>query len=76
MINCIVRRCTLLVCLISLSVAAAGPTPKGPLSDALKVPRPQGGENFGLYLLNKKVGYAFNDLSLVLGRLTSYWRFV
>jgi len=65
MINCIVRRCTLLVCLISLTVVGAGPTPKGPLSDALKAPRPQGGENFGLYLLNKKVGYAFNDLSLV-----------
>jgi hypothetical protein len=68
MINCIVERCTLLVCLISLSVAGAGQTPKGPLSDALKAPRPHGGENFGLYLKDEKVGYAFNDLSLVPGR--------
>jgi hypothetical protein len=37
------------------------------LSDALKAPRPQGGEYFGLYLLDKKVGYAFNDMALVRG---------
>src|SRR6266852_5097417 len=33
-------------------------------SDALLAPRPKGGEYFGLYLMNKKVGYAFNDISI------------
>jgi hypothetical protein len=66
--NWIVRRFSILVYVLSLSVAYAGATPKGPLSDALKAPRPRGGEHFGLYLLNKKVGYAFNDLSLAPGR--------
>src|SRR5258708_833743 len=41
--------------------------PKAQLSDALKAARPKGGEHFGLYLLDKKVGYAFNDLSLANG---------
>ncbi|HYO52507.1 transglutaminase domain-containing protein [Archangium sp.] len=38
------------------------------VSDVLKAPRPQGGEYLGLYLVDKKVGYAFNDLGLVPGR--------
>jgi hypothetical protein len=33
----------------------------------LKAPRPQNGEHFGLYLLNKKVGYLFTDLKLASG---------
>src|SRR5258708_39860410 len=62
------RRLSILVCLTALSVArAASPAPKAPLSDALKAARPKGGEHFGLYLLDKKVGYAFNDLSLANG---------
>ena len=35
-----------------------------PLSDALKAPRPKGGEYFGLYLVDKKVGYIFQDLEV------------
>jgi hypothetical protein len=35
-----------------------------PVSDAIKAPRPKGGEYFGLYLLNKKVGYFFSDLTV------------
>ncbi len=38
------------------------------VSDVLKAPRPQGGEYLGLYLVDKKVGYVFNDLGLVPGR--------
>ena len=34
----------------------------------LKVKRPKGGEWLGLYLIDKKVGYFFTDLSLVPGR--------
>jgi hypothetical protein len=63
------RRLSILLCLASLSFAsslAAGPK-AAELSDALKAPRPKGGEHFGLYLLNRKVGYAFNDLSISPG---------
>ncbi len=38
------------------------------VSDVLKAPRPQGGEYLGLYLVDKKVGYVFNDLGPVPGR--------
>ncbi|WP_395817845.1 transglutaminase family protein [Archangium minus] len=38
------------------------------VSDVLKARRPQGGEYLGLYLVDKKVGYVFNDLGLVPGR--------
>ncbi len=38
------------------------------VSGVLKVKRPQGGEWLGLYLMDKKVGYFFTDLSLVPGR--------
>lgn len=37
------------------------------VSDVLKTPRPQGGEWLGLYLMDKKVGYFFTDLSVVPG---------
>jgi hypothetical protein len=47
---------------VGLCLAAADS--KQDLSDAVKAPRPKGGEYFGLYLMNKKVGYAFNDLTL------------
>ncbi len=60
------RRFAVLVCLASLSIARAEGG-RAELSDALKAARPKGGEHFGLYLLNKKVGYAFNDLSLAPG---------
>jgi hypothetical protein len=38
------------------------------VSDVLKVPRPQGGEWLGLYLMDKKVGYFFTDVAPVPGR--------
>ncbi|KFE64190.1 Transglutaminase-like superfamily domain protein [Hyalangium minutum] len=41
---------------------------KAEVSDVLKTPRPAGGEWLGLYLMDKKVGYFFTDLSLVPGR--------
>ena len=51
--------------------AASGPN--APISDALKAARPKGGEHFGLYLLDKKVGYAFNDLALAPGTTDMAW---
>ena len=38
------------------------------LSDVLRAPRPPGGEYFGLYLVDKKVGWYFTDLQPVPGR--------
>lgn len=40
----------------------------GELSDVLKVRRPEGGEYFGLYLVDKKVGWVFVDVGLIPGR--------
>lgn len=37
------------------------------VSDALKVPRPKGGEYFGLYLMDKKMGWFFSDLTALPG---------
>ena len=37
------------------------------LSDVLRASRPQGGEYFGLYLVDKKVGWYFTDLELLRG---------
>jgi transglutaminase-like putative cysteine protease len=50
--------------------APAAPPPQAPaeLSDVLKARRPQGGEYLGLYLVDKKVGYVFNDVGPVPGR--------
>jgi len=47
---------------------AARPAATAAVSDVLKVKRPKGGEWLGLYLMDKKVGYFFTDLSLVPGR--------
>ena len=38
------------------------------VSDVLKTPRPPGGEWLGLYLMDKKVGYFFTDVSRVPGK--------
>ncbi|MFL5352169.1 transglutaminase-like domain-containing protein [Archangium sp.] len=38
------------------------------VSDVLEARRPQGGEYLGLYLVDKKVGYVFQDLGLIPGR--------
>ncbi|MCP3164676.1 transglutaminase-like domain-containing protein [Myxococcus qinghaiensis] len=37
------------------------------VSDVVKAPRPQGGEFFGLYLMDKKVGWLFTDLVVMPG---------
>ncbi|HVG57862.1 MAG TPA: transglutaminase domain-containing protein, partial [Hyalangium sp.] len=47
---------------------AATATKTAQVSDVLKTPRPPGGEWLGLYLMDKKVGYFFTDVSLVPGR--------
>lgn len=48
---------------------AAARAPKAaPVSDALKVSRPEGGEWFGLYLLGKKVGHIYTAGALVPGQ--------
>jgi transglutaminase-like putative cysteine protease len=47
---------------------AAPAAPPSTLSDALRVRRPQNGEWFGVYLVDKKVGWLFSDLGLVPGK--------
>ncbi len=59
-----------LAALAVLSAAAKNSKPEAELSDAILAPRPAGGEYFGLYLLGKKVGYAFSDVSFVPGSKT------
>ncbi len=58
-------RFALLLALLLPTLAFAEP----PVSDAVKARRPAGGEWFGLYLLDKKVGYVFTDLARVPGAL-------
>ncbi len=57
---------------VTPALAQAPAAPSRPaasaVSDVLKVKRPKGGEWLGLYLMDKKVGYFFTDLSLVPGR--------
>ena len=55
---------------LSPAAAAKNSNPEAVLSDAILAPRPAGGEYFGLYLLGKKVGYAFSDISFVPGSKT------
>ncbi len=43
------------------------PGQPAPLSEVLTAPRPKGGEWFGVYLMGRKVGYFYSDLSLVPG---------
>jgi transglutaminase-like putative cysteine protease len=52
-----------LLLLLGLAAPAREPT-----SDALRAPRPEGGEYFGLYLVDRKVGWFFTDLKVVPGR--------
>jgi transglutaminase-like putative cysteine protease len=46
----------------------AAATATAAVSDVLKVKRPKGGEWFGVYLMDKKVGYLFTDLAPVPGK--------
>ena len=52
---------------LCLLLGAAQPAAAAPLSDALRARRPAGGEWFGVYLVDKKVGWYFTDLALVPG---------
>jgi len=61
------RLVPLLAALLCAAPAPAAPPPAA-VSDALRAPRPRGGEFLGLYLMDKKVGYLFSDLALVPGR--------
>ena len=47
---------------------AGQPAAAAPLSEALRVQRPAGGEWYGVYLVDKKVGWYFTDLALVPGK--------
>jgi hypothetical protein len=53
-----------------VAVAVAPQAAAAPLSDALRARRPAGGEWFGVYLVDKKVGWYFTDLALVPGKST------
>ncbi|MCP3104049.1 transglutaminase-like domain-containing protein [Myxococcus sp. K15C18031901] len=61
----LVSLCALLVG--ASSALAAAPAATAELSDAVKAPRPKGGEYFGLYLMDKKVGWLFTDLEPLPG---------
>jgi len=58
-------RAALAVCIAVLAVPARAEDPA--VSDVMKVPRPAGGEYFGLYILGKKVGYQFIQVGYVPG---------
>ncbi|HEX4621155.1 MAG TPA: hypothetical protein VH208_06275, partial [Myxococcaceae bacterium] len=47
---------------LQLALAVAVGNAGAAVTDALKAPRPKGGEWMGLYLVDKKVGYLFTDL--------------
>ena len=47
--------------------AAPAGVAQSAVSEVLRVPRPQGGEYFGVYLVNKKVGWFFSDLAQLPG---------
>jgi len=54
-------------CALSVQAESAVVSTAEGVSDALKVKRPTGGEYFGLYLLDKKVGWMFSDFTFVPG---------
>lgn len=65
------RTVRLTLLLPALALVLAAPRAAGtaePTSDVLRAPRPHGGEYFGLYLVDKKVGWYFTDLQPVRGR--------
>ena len=51
---------TAVLCLALVSTAATAQ----PLSDVVKVPRPETGEFMGLYLKGQKIGYMFSNITL------------
>jgi len=61
-----IRRAAVLVLALVLCLAAPGRAAE--TSEVLRAPRPHGGEYFGLYLVDKKVGWYFTDLDPVPGK--------
>jgi hypothetical protein len=58
-----------------VAVAVAAPRPSfaeapAAISDLMKVPRPAGGEYFGLYLKGQKVGYMYSSVTLSADKAT------
>ncbi|WAM24980.1 transglutaminase-like domain-containing protein [Myxococcus sp. NMCA1] len=69
----LVPLCALLVGAPSALARAPAPAAKAaatqaPVSDVVKAARPKGGEYFGLYLMDKKVGWLFTDLEVLPGQ--------
>lgn len=61
----------LLPLLLVVSPVAPRAAAPAELSDAATAPRPEKGEYFGLYLMGKKVGYLFSNVTVSNGVLTS-----
>ncbi len=61
-------RAPVLAAALALCLAAPVAARAETTSDVLRAPRPHGGEYFGLYLVDKKVGWYFTDLDAVPGR--------
>lgn len=61
------RTLPLLLCLLLPAVVVAAEPTGAALSDAIRARRPAGGEYLGLYLLGKKVGYMYTDLTFAPG---------
>jgi hypothetical protein len=65
------RNLRLPACALSLALwtapTLAAPAKHAPVSDVIRARRPAGGEWFGLYLLDKKVGYVFNHVTFAPG---------
>lgn len=51
-------------------VAAAVAHAEAPLSDVVKVPRPEAGEYMGLYLKGQKIGFMFSNVTLAADKQT------
>lgn len=60
------RRFSLVSLLITLACTSA--VAEQPLSDVVKVPRPEKGEYMGLYLKGQKIGYMFSNVTLSPGK--------
>ena len=50
------------------TASASSPVKAATVSDVVKARRPAGGEYLGLYLVDKKVGYVFQNLEVIPGR--------
>lgn len=60
-------RSSLFLSSVAAALLFASASVAAEVSDVLEVRRPKGGEYFGLYLLDKKVGYVFTDVAPLPG---------